>query len=57
MQIVVEIKNVYGRELIYPVNKTGQMLARLTGTKTFDQSHISVLKELGYSFIQKAKEL
>ena len=55
--LTIEIKNVYGNELIYPVCEKAQKLVNLTGQKTFSKYAISTLKSLGYSFTQKEKAL
>ena len=47
---VVEIKNVYGNEVIYPVNSVAQMFAAIAGTKTLTRAVVQQIKALGYSF-------
>lgn len=46
MTICIRRKNVYGNNLIYAVTH-GDALARLTGTATLSQRHLSALKDLG----------
>ena len=46
--IKLQIKSVYGNELVYPACDTSKMLTRLTGKKTFDNSNLDTIKELGY---------
>ncbi len=57
MNLTIEIKNVYGNELIYPVCDKAIKLCLLTGQKTFRKGSIRILKELGYTFTQKEKAL
>lgn len=57
MELTVEIKNVYGNELIYPADPNSYLLAQLIGAKTFNKSQIATLKKLGYTFAIAAKEL
>lgn len=57
MKIIVEIKNVYGNELIYPVCEESKKFIMLTGKKTLGRSDISTIKSLGYTVEVKAKEL
>lgn len=57
MQAIVEIKQVYGNELIYPVNDVAQKLANLAGTKTLQRDTIKIAKELGFTFTQKQREI
>jgi hypothetical protein len=49
MNIVVEIKNVYGNQSVYPVCDTAKLLAHLAGTKTFTKHALDTIKKLGYS--------
>ena len=49
MTIHVQIKTVYGKELIYPCCDTSKLLVALTGAKTFTRKDIDVIKALGYS--------
>jgi len=49
MQVTVQIKDQYGTRVIYPVCTTGQLFARIAGTKTLTPRHIESIKALGYS--------
>ena len=51
--IIVELKEIYGRELIYPENDMGKKLLQLTGKKSFDRNDLRLLKELGYHITRK----
>jgi len=58
MDIYVEIKNVYGKDLVYPACKTSKLLCELTGTKTISRENIKVIMDLGYNIeIKNKKEL
>ena len=48
MNITVQIKNVYGKELIYPACETSRLLAELIGTKTFTRRDLDLIRRLGY---------
>ena len=48
--IKIEIKQAYGRRLVYPKCDTSRKLARLAATKTFTDDHLKILRDLGYSF-------
>jgi hypothetical protein len=50
MELQVQVKTVYGNELVYPICDKAKALCSLTGAKTFSQHHIETIKELGYSF-------
>lgn len=47
--VEIEIKSVYGVERIYPRNRTAQLLADLTGQKTFTHDKLRMVRELGYT--------
>lgn len=49
MEMTVYEKEVYGRVLVYPVNRTAVLLAALTGAKTFAESDLRIVRDLGYS--------
>ena len=57
MTITVEIKNVYGNELIYPVCDAAKNFAKLAGKKTLTRNTISIIKQMGYSVTVAQKEL
>ena len=57
MTITVEVKNVYGNELIYPVCDTAKNFAKLAGKKTLTHNTISIIKSMGYSVTVAQKEL
>lgn len=50
IEIVVRIKNVYGKEMIYPVCNTAKALALLAGHMTLTTEDLRIIKMLGYSF-------
>lgn len=45
----VEIKHVYGKETVYPVNETAKLVAELVGQRTLTRKDIGVCKKLGYT--------
>ena len=47
-EVVVTVKNVYGNELVYPVNDRARMMLNLTGKKTFSKAELEILKKVGY---------
>lgn len=49
LKIIVQIKNVYGEEKIYPVCEKAHLFARLVKQKTLTHQDIKVIKELGYT--------
>ena len=57
MNLIIELKTVYGNKLIYPVCNKAIKLCELTNQKTFSQFAVNKLKELGYTFTQKEVSL
>lgn len=55
--LIIEIKNVYGNEAIYPVNDTAHVFADLIGTKTLGRIKLALIQGLGYSIQVKEKTL
>ncbi len=57
MQLVVEKKDVYGVERVYPVCNKAKILTALTGNKTLLDVDIKLIKQLGYTLTTKREEL
>lgn len=51
MTITVMRKNVYGKEMIYPVCEKAECLTMLADTKTFTPYQIQIIKALGYKVL------
>lgn len=50
MNIVeVQIKSVYGNELVYPVNENACKFAKLIGKKTLSSKDIEIIYSLGFT--------
>jgi phosphate/sulfate permease len=47
-KLVIEVKQVYGNEMIYPANDTAQVFADLVGTKTLSRMKLALIQGLGY---------
>lgn len=45
----LQVRNKYGRELIYPINETAKLLAQLAGRKTLLEQDIKLALKLGYT--------
>lgn len=48
MKLIFTLKDVYGRELFYPVNSLAEELCRLAGRKTMDEMTLHRLKTAGF---------
>ena len=55
--LIVEKKNVYGVERVYPVCNKAKILTALTGNKTLLDVDIKLIKQLGYTFSTKSEEI
>tara|TARA_R110000796_G_scaffold3509_1_gene13651 strand:+ start:1303 stop:1518 length:216 start_codon:yes stop_codon:yes gene_type:complete len=51
--LTVELKSIYGRDLIYPACDQSQLMAELLNVKTLSLFHIRKLRRLGYEFRSK----
>tara|TARA_R110002060_G_scaffold69777_1_gene78396 strand:+ start:205 stop:378 length:174 start_codon:yes stop_codon:yes gene_type:complete len=57
MELIVEKKNVFGVERIYPKCHKSQILTALTGQKTLLDCDIKLIKKLGYTLSTKSEEI
>lgn len=55
MRIEVEVRSVYGKPVIYPVNQAAKDAAALVGAKTLQQRHIALLGRLGHEVVEVAQ--
>ena len=51
MRIYVQVRSVYGNELVYPMDDTAKLFASLLCRKTFDPYQLAKIRMLGYSVI------
>ncbi len=51
MEILVEIKNVYGNETIYPACAKASLFCEIAGTKTITNQTKDLIKQLGYTIV------
>jgi hypothetical protein len=47
--ILVDIRNVYGQETIYPANQNADIFASIAGTKTLTKRTLQYAEQLGYT--------
>jgi len=57
MKLIVQIKNIYGVNRIYPVCTKSHSFARIAGLKTLQQSTIDEIKKLGYKIETRGEKL
>tara|TARA_R100001086_G_scaffold59237_1_gene27124 strand:- start:98 stop:280 length:183 start_codon:yes stop_codon:yes gene_type:complete len=55
--VEVTIKQVYGKELIYPANKNAERFANIAGTRTLSASVLQNAKALGFEITVSAPQL
>jgi len=55
--LLVTVKNVYGKETIYPANSTAQIFADLARQYTLTRETLKLAKSLGYAVEVKQAEL
>jgi hypothetical protein len=46
--ILVEVRNVYGNTLVYPMCDTAKLFARIANKTTLDASNLNDIARLGY---------
>ena len=56
-EIILEVKNVYGNELIYPSCHIANALIKLKDKKTFNKSDLDVFISLGMNITWKARTI
>ena len=49
-ELIVEKKNGFGQELVYPICENAKRFALLTGQKTLSSTSIIIIKRLGFTF-------
>ena len=56
-EIILEVKNVYGNDLIYPSCHIANALIKLKDKKTFNKSDLDIFKSLGMNITWKARTI
>jgi len=56
-EIVLELKNVYGKDLIYPSCHIANAMIKLKAGKTFTKNDLNVFKALGLVIKWKASQI
>ena len=50
MDLIVTIRNNYGRQVVYPTCQVGETFARIAGTTTLTDQTRALMKQIGYTF-------
>ena len=56
-EFIVNIRNVFGNERIFPICESALLIAKLIGRKTFSRNDIEIIKKLGFSVSVEAQTL
>ena len=54
INVIVQARNVYGREALYPVSPAAQHLASIAGTKTLSRDNLRHAAEMGCTVVVTA---
>lgn len=57
IKVFVTIKNVYGREMVYPACPVTEIIASIAKTKTLSDNDLSAIRKLGYEIAVKERTL
>jgi hypothetical protein len=57
INLIVEKKNVYGVERVYPVCNKAKLFARISGNKTLLPEDIELIKKLGYNLTTESEKI
>jgi len=57
IKVFVMVRNVYGREMIYPACPVTEIIASIAKTKTLSDNDLSAIRKLGYEVKVVEKEL
>ena len=55
-RLVVSVRNVYGNDMVYPVNETAKLFAKIAGTKTLRGETLMYAEALGFDIEQVIDE-
>lgn len=57
MKLVLKIKTVYGKDLIYPSCVNSLLFAQISRKETFSYSQIALIEQLGYTITYVSNHL
>ena len=53
MEIIYEVRSIYGESKAYPVNEAAKILASIAGTKTLTKATLRKAQALGFTTTQQ----
>jgi hypothetical protein len=57
MKITVRLKDIYGKQTVYPVCEAAQLFCRIANTKTLTREILDSVKALGYSVVVEQQSI
>jgi len=57
MEIVVEVKDVYGKPLVYPVSEEASLFAMIAESKTLTPRVLDIIEDLGFKIVERGFHL
>lgn len=57
IKVFVMVRNVYGREMVYPACPVTEIIASIAKTKTLSDNDLSAIRKLGYEIAVKERTL
>jgi len=49
MQVLIELRDVYGETKAYPANEQAKLFAEMLGTKTLTHRNLCLIERLGFT--------
>ena len=57
MEIIVEVKDVYGKPLVYPINEEATLFAMISESKTLTPRVLDIIESLGFKIVERGFHL
>jgi len=55
MQVLIEVRDVYGETKAYPANEQAKLFAEMLGTKTLTHRNLCLIERLGFTVETKER--
>lgn len=55
MQVLIELRDVYGETKAYPANDQAKLFAEMLGTKTLTHRNLCLIERLGFTIETKGR--
>jgi len=57
MEIIIEVRDVYGKPLVYPVCEEASLFAMIAESKTLTPRVLRIISSLGYKITERGSRL